>query len=63
MAEIILNSLLPTIAWWEYSPWHPSLAEFGGMVAFMFWWCLAALIAVIPLGIFIYIFLLWILEG
>lgn len=53
MPEMILNRFLPMmIEWWEYS-WHPSLAEFGGMVAFMFWWGLAALIAVIPLGILI----------
>lgn len=62
MLQLILNNLLPTVEWWEYS-WHPSLAEFGGMLAFMFWWGLASLIFVIPLGILILLVVAAIFDG
>ena len=44
----VLASIVLSASWWEYS-WFPSIDAFWGMVAFMFWWGLALLVALIPL--------------
>jgi len=61
MRGIVLGSWLPIIASWKYW-WFPGGGEFLGMVAFMIWWGLAFLVALIPFAFAFLFFWMLILD-